>query len=88
MKIDDKIREKILNSFKDDIFQAKVMEYNGREKPSTTPSKISIRKPAQGTGLRILISKQILQRLIILQYNEINTDVIQNRCYIYEFEKE
>ena len=61
-------REKINNAFKSNIFLMKVMGDDGSEKTSSKPAtiwKVSIRKPNQGTRIKILTPKQILHRLPI-----------------------
>ena len=54
-------REKVLNTFKRNIFSMKVMDNNASEKKSPTSSKVPIRKQAQGTRIKILSPKKMLQ---------------------------
>ena len=53
-------REKVLNTFKRNIFPMKVMDNNAIEKRSPTTSKIPIRKQTLGTRIKILTPKKIL----------------------------
>ena len=56
-------REKVLNTFKKYGFPMKAMHNNASE--NLTSSKIPIQKQAQGTRIKILTPKKIVQRLPI-----------------------